>query len=72
MRTIAEGLILREATAAEFRVFDGAGDVAISIYKIHCSRDADRSALGIDEDLCVLRSVIAHGQGLVEIIAERL
>ena len=63
---------MREAATTEFRVFDGAGDVAISIYKIHCSRDADRSALGIDEDLDVLRSVIAHGEGLVEIVAERL
>ena len=72
MRAVAEGLILREATAAEFWVFDGAGDIAISIDEIHGASDADRSALGINEDLCVLRIVIAHGHGLVEIVAERL
>ena len=49
MRAIAERLILREATTAELRVLDGAGDVAISIDKAHHSRDADRSALWVDE-----------------------
>lgn len=53
MRAVAEWLLLREATTAEFRVFNGAGDVAISIDEIHSARDADRSALGINEDLCL-------------------
>ena len=72
MRAIAEWFILRESTTTEFRVFDRVGDIAFSIDEVHGARDADRSALGIDEDLCVLRSVIAHGHGLVEIVAERL
>ncbi len=53
MRTIAEGLLLREATTAEFWVLNGAGDIAISIDEVHCSRDADRSALRINEYLDV-------------------
>ena len=66
MRPIAERLIFREAATTELWVFDGAGDIAISIDEVHGSRDADRSALGIDEDF----DVLSHG--LVEIIAERL
>lgn len=31
MRTIAERLLFREAAAAEFRVLDCAGDVAIGV-----------------------------------------
>lgn len=57
MRAIAERFLFREATTAELWVFDGAGDVAISIDEIHGSRNADRSALGINESLCV----IGHG-----------
>ena len=72
MRAIAEWFILRESTTTEFRVFDRVGDIAFSIDEIHGARNTDRSALGIDEDFDVLRSVIAHGQGLVEIVAERL
>ena len=41
MRAITEGLLFREATTAEFRVFDRAGDIAISIDEIHRSCDAD-------------------------------
>ena len=41
MRTIAEWLIFREAATAELRVFNGAGDVAISIDKVHRSGDTD-------------------------------
>lgn len=51
MRTIAERLLFREATSTELGIFDGAGDIAITINEIHCSRDADRSALGINEGL---------------------
>ncbi len=53
MRPIAERLIFREAASTELRVFDGAGDIAISIDEVHCSRDADRSALRINEYLDV-------------------
>ena len=49
MRSIAEWLLLREAAAAEFWVFDGAGEIAISIDKIHRTCDADRSALRVYE-----------------------
>lgn len=55
MRTVAEGLLFREATTAEFWVLDGADDVAIGINKIHRSRDSDGSALGIHESFHVLR-----------------
>ena len=41
MRAIAERLIFREAAATELRVFNGAGDVAISIDEIHGSGDTD-------------------------------
>ena len=54
MRTVAEWLIFRETAATELWVFDGAGDIAISIDEIHGSRDADRSALGVDESLHAL------------------
>ncbi len=54
MRTIAEGLLLRKAAATELWVLDGAGDIAISIDEIHGSRNADRSALGVDESLHAL------------------
>ncbi len=53
MRTVAEGLIFREAAATELWVLDGAGDIAIGIDKVHCSGDANRSALRIDENLDV-------------------
>ena len=61
MRTIAEGLLLREATTAEFWVLNCAGDIAFSIDEIHGSRDADRSALWIDESFHALCGVIGHG-----------
>lgn len=54
MRAIAERLIFREATTAELRVFDGAGDIAISVDEIHGPRDADRSALWVNEGLHAL------------------
>ncbi len=41
MRTIAERLIFREAAATELGVFDGAGDIAISIYEFDCACDAN-------------------------------
>ena len=41
MRTIAERLLFREAAAAELWVFNGAGDVAISIDEVHRAGDAD-------------------------------
>lgn len=66
MRPIAERLIFRKAAATELWVFDGTGDIAISIDEIHGSCDADRSALRINEYLDVL------GHGLVEVIAKRL
>lgn len=66
MRPVAERLIFREAATTELRVFDGAGDIAISIDEVHCSCDADRSALRINEYL----DVLSHG--LVEVIAKRL
>ncbi len=68
MRAITERLIFRESTSAELWVFYGAGGVAISIDKIHCSGDADRSALRINEYL----DVLAHLYGLIEIVAQCL
>jgi len=68
MRTVAERLIFREATPTELRVFDGAGDIAISIDEIHCAGNTNRSTIGIDKYLCVL----CHGYGLIEIVAKRL
>ena len=41
MRAITEGLLFREATAAEFGVLDCAGDIAIGVYEVDCSCDAD-------------------------------
>ena len=66
MRPVAERLIFREAATTELWVFNGAGDIAFCIDKVHCSCDADRSALRIDEYL----DVLSHG--LVEVIAKRL
>lgn len=54
MRAIAERLIFREPTTAELRVFNDAGDIAISVDEIHGSRDTDRSALRIDESFHAL------------------
>ena len=51
MRSIAERLLLREATTTEFRVLNGAGHIAIGVDELNCSRDANRSALGINESL---------------------
>ena len=68
MGAIAERLIFGEAAAAELWIFDGAGDVAISIDEVHCSSDTNRSALGIYKYL----DVLAHGYGLVEVIAKSL
>ena len=51
MRTIAEGLIFREATATEFRVLDCVGDIAIGIDEFDCAGDADRSAFWVYESL---------------------
>ena len=66
MRPVAERLIFREVAATELWVFDGAGDIAISIDEVHGSCDADRAALRINEYL----DVLTHG--LVEVIAKRL
>ena len=54
MRAIAEGLLFREAAATELWVFDGADDISISIDEIHVSRDANRSALWVNEGLHAL------------------
>ena len=51
MRAITEGLLFREAAAAELGVLDCAGDIAIGIDEIDCSSDADRTALGIYKGL---------------------
>ena len=73
MRAITERLIFRESTSAELWVFYGAGGVAISIDELHNSRDAHRSALGINESLyAIVRRILRHGYGLVEIVAQRL
>ncbi len=54
MRAIAERLLFREATTAEFWVFDRAGDIAVSIDEIHGPRNADRSALWVHESFHAL------------------
>lgn len=41
MRAIAVRLIFREAAAAELRVLDSAGDIALSIDEINCSSNTD-------------------------------
>lgn len=51
MRTIAERLIFREATAAEFRVLDCVREIAIGIDKFDCAGDADGSAFWVYESL---------------------
>ena len=51
MRAITEGLLFREAAAAELGVLDCAGDIAIGIDEIDCSSDADRTALRIYKSL---------------------
>lgn len=66
MRAVAERLLFGEAAATELRIFDSASDIAISIDEVNSSGNANRSALGIYEDLDVL------GHGLVEVIAECL
>lgn len=68
MRRIAEWSIFCEATSAEFWILHRADGVAIGIDEVHCSGNANRSAIGIDEDL----HVIAHYQLLIEVIAKRL
>ena len=54
MRPVAEWLIFRESTTAEFWVLYGAGDIAISIDEVHGARNADRSALGVHESFHAL------------------
>ena len=54
MRTIAEGLIFREATAAELRILDRARHLAISVDKVNCSRNANGSAFWVYKDLDVI------------------
>ncbi len=51
MRTIAERLIFREATATELGVFDSVGDIAIGIDEFDCASDADGSAFRVYESL---------------------
>ena len=76
MRPITERLIFREAAPAELWVLDGAGDIAISIDEVHGSSDANRSALGIDEDLDVLSHLFTFGfsrdnrEGLVSVMGD--
>ena len=41
MRAIAEGLLFREAASTELWIFNGAGDIAISVDEFDCSGDAD-------------------------------
>ena len=61
MRPIAEGLIFRAAAAAELWVFYGTGDIAFSIDEINGSGNTNRSALGIDKDLCVIAHLMTVG-----------
>ena len=61
MRSIAEGFILGKAATAELWILNCAGDIAISINKIHSSGNANRSTIGIDKDLCVIAHVLTDG-----------
>ena len=73
MRSVAERLLLREATPTELWILNCAGDIAISIDKLNYSSDADRSALRINEGLHLINvEFVAHGYGLIEIVAQRL
>ena len=73
MGPVAERLLFREATAAELRIFDSTGDLSISIDELHSASNSDRSALGINESFNLINVyIVAHGYGLVEVIAKRL
>lgn len=73
MRAVAEGLIFREAAAAEFWVLERAGDIAISIYEFDSPSNADRSAFWVYESLDRISWLaFRHGYGLIEIVAKRL
>ena len=61
MRTIAEGLIFREAAAAELWVLNCAGDITFAIDEINGSGNTKRSALGIDKDFCVIAHLMTVG-----------
>jgi len=51
MRAITEGLLFREATAAELGVLDCVRDIAIGIDKVDSPSDADGTALRIYKGL---------------------
>ena len=73
MRTIAERLIFREAAATELGVFDGAGDIAISIDEFDCAGDADRTTFWVYESLDRIGLLaFGHGYDLIEIVAKCL
>ena len=72
MRTIAERLLFGETAPTELWVFDGASDIAICIDEINCPCDADRSALGIDEDLSVLAHQLTLSRGNREVPASEM
>mgnify|MGYP006895934538 CR=1 FL=1 len=53
MRAIAEGLIFREAATTELWVLDRLNHIAVGIDDIDNTCDADRSALRVNESLCI-------------------
>lgn len=61
MRPVAERLLLRETTAAELWVLNGASDISFSIDKVDRSCDANRSALRINKCLDVIGHLSAVG-----------
>ena len=56
MAAIAPGFIVREAAAAELEISLGLDHISISINKICRPGKANRTALGVDEDL----GIFAH------------
>ncbi len=51
MRAVAERLIFREATPAEFWVLNCVGDIAIGVYELDRTGNADGSAFWVYESL---------------------
>ncbi len=58
MRSIAVWLLFREATTAELRVLKSLNQISLGIDHIHGSSNANRTALGIDEDLWISHGAI--------------
>ena len=54
MRSIAEWLLFREATATEFRILNRTRHVAICIDEVDYPSNTNGSAIGIDESFDVL------------------